>query len=94
MATTRPTDATRLQIRRKAQRVSGHGASSSTVTSEAALLSANLIRTPSQTRKYGAIGETVSASISPFSFFNPLLAVSADRQRTATTPTGPIALDV
>src|SRR4051812_17057181 len=68
MATTRPTEPTRLQMRRKAHRLSGHGASSSTVTSEPAWLSANLIRTPSQTRKYGAIDETVSASISPFSF--------------------------
>jgi hypothetical protein len=51
MAITRPTAATWCQMRRKAQRVSGHGASSSTVMSESALLSANLTRTPSQTRK-------------------------------------------
>jgi hypothetical protein len=47
----------------EAQRLSGHGANSSTVTSEAALVSANLTRTPSQTRKYVLIGETGSASI-------------------------------
>jgi low temperature requirement protein LtrA len=51
MATTRPTPTTRSQMRRKAHRVSGHGASSSTVVSESALVSANRTRTPSQTRK-------------------------------------------
>src|SRR6266567_5696912 len=51
MATSRPSAETRSQIRRKAQRVSGHGASSRTVISESALLSAYLTRTPSLTRK-------------------------------------------
>jgi hypothetical protein len=50
MATTRPTAETRSQMRRNAQRLSGHGASSSMVMSESVLLSANLTRTPSQTR--------------------------------------------
>src|SRR2546428_631049 len=44
MATARPTAETRSQMRRKAHRLSGHGASSRTVTSESALVSANLIR--------------------------------------------------
>jgi hypothetical protein len=51
MATTRPTPDTRSQMRRKAQRLSGHGASSSTMLSASALVSANRTRTPSQTRK-------------------------------------------
>jgi hypothetical protein len=63
MATTRPTAATPFQMRRKAQRLSGHGASSSMVMAESALLSANLTRTPSQTRKYVLIFETASAPI-------------------------------
>jgi hypothetical protein len=50
-------------MRRKPQRVSGHGASISTVMSESALLSAYLTRTPSLTRKYVVIGETASALI-------------------------------
>src|SRR6266508_4772785 len=58
-----PTAATRFQMRRKAQRLSGHGASSSTVVSESALVSANLTRTPSQTRKYVLIVETAWAPI-------------------------------
>jgi hypothetical protein len=41
----------------------GLRANSRTTTSEADLLSANLTRTPSQTRKYVVIGETVSAPI-------------------------------
>jgi hypothetical protein len=61
MATTRPTAATPCQMRRKAHRLSGHGASSITVMSESALSSANLTRTPSQTRKYVVIGDTASA---------------------------------
>jgi hypothetical protein len=74
MATTRPT------LRRGPRcggspEVSGHGASSSTVTSEAALLSANLIRTPSQTRKYGAIGDNHVGIHLTVSFVNPLSAV-------------------
>ncbi len=60
MATTRPTVVTSLQMRRKAQRLSGHGASNSTVVPESAALSANLTRTPSQTRKYVLILDTVS----------------------------------
>ena len=63
MATTRPTAATRSQMRRKAQRLSGHGASSSMVRSDFALLSANLTRTPSQTRKYVLIVEATSTPI-------------------------------
>src|SRR5580765_1584104 len=62
MATTRPTEETRSQMRRKAQRVSGHAASSSTVTSELALVSANRTRTPSQTRKYVEMGEPASST--------------------------------
>src|SRR6266851_5356223 len=52
MATTLPSDVMRSQMRRKAHRLSGHGASISTVVSESALVSANLTRTPSRTRKY------------------------------------------
>jgi hypothetical protein len=47
-------------MRRKAQRLSGHGASNSTVVLESAVLSANRTRTPSQTRKYVLILDTVS----------------------------------
>jgi hypothetical protein len=50
-------------MRRKAQRLSGHGASSSMVMSESALLSPNLTRTPSHTRKYVLIVETAPASV-------------------------------
>src|SRR5439155_11204407 len=63
IATTRPTVATRAQMRRKAQRVSGHGAKSNTAMSESALVSANLTRTPSQTWKYVVIGETGTSLI-------------------------------
>src|SRR3954470_5437774 len=56
IATTRPTAETLPQMRRKAQRDSGHGASSRIVTFESALVSANLTRTPSQTRKYVEMG--------------------------------------
>src|SRR5256885_14760140 len=52
MATTLPSDVRRSQMRRKAHRLSGHGASISTVVPESALVSANLTRTPSTTRKY------------------------------------------
>ena len=58
IATTRPAPDTRSQILRYAQRLSGHGLNINTVTAdESALLSANRIRTPSQTRKSGAMGE-------------------------------------
>jgi hypothetical protein len=48
----------RFQIRRYAQRLSGHGLSINTVTAdESALLSAKRTRTPSHTRNSGARGE-------------------------------------
>src|SRR4029079_16350716 len=58
IATTRETADTRSQIRRYAQRLSGHGLSINTVTGdESALLSAKQTRTPSQTRNSGEMGE-------------------------------------
>ena len=58
IATTRAAPDTRSQIRRNAQRLSGHGLNINTVTAdESALLSANRIRTPSHTRKSGAMAE-------------------------------------
>src|SRR6476620_1252774 len=66
MATTLPSDVTRSQIRRKAHRLSGHGASISTVVSESALVSANLTRTPSRTRKYVFICAAVPVLIGGF----------------------------
>ena len=47
----------RSHMRRKAHRLSGHGANISTVVSDSALVSANLTRTPSMTRKYVVICE-------------------------------------
>src|SRR6478609_3979778 len=52
-------------MRRKAHTLSGQGASSSTVVSESALVSANRTRTPSQTLKYVVIGESARALIWP-----------------------------
>src|SRR4029077_15318925 len=52
-------------MRRKAHTLSGQGASSSTVISESALVSANRTRTPSQTLKYVVSGEPGPALISP-----------------------------
>src|SRR6185295_3076724 len=64
IATTRATADTRSQIRRYAQRLSGHGLSINTVTAdESALLSANRIRTPSHTRNSGEMGEYPAAFI-------------------------------
>src|SRR6266699_2229508 len=50
----------------KAHRLSGHGASISTVVSESALVSANLTRTPSRTRKYVDICAAVPVLIGGF----------------------------
>src|SRR5260370_42648891 len=66
MATTLPSDVMRSQMRRKAHRLSGHGASISTVVSESALVSANLTRTPSRTRKYVDICDPVPVLIRGF----------------------------
>src|SRR6266481_1889260 len=66
MATTLPSDVMRSQMRRKAHRLSGHGASISTVVSESALVSANLTRTPSRTRKYVDSCDAVPALIRGF----------------------------
>src|SRR5271168_909932 len=68
MATTLPSDVMRSQMRRKAHRLSGHGASISTVVSESALVSANLTRTPSKTRKYVDICDAVPVLIRGSSF--------------------------
>ena len=79
MATTRPTAATRTQNAAEGPRLSGYGASNSMVMSESALLSANLTRTPSQTRKYVLIVETASAPIRRLSSLNPLSTGSPTR---------------
>ena len=64
IATTRAASETRSQILRNAQRLSGQGLNINTVAAdESALLSANRIRTPSQTRKSGAMGWWPSAFI-------------------------------
>jgi len=65
-ATTLPSGVMRSQMRRKAHRLSGHGASISTVVPESALVSANLTRTPSKTRKYVYICDAVPVLISGF----------------------------
>src|SRR5260370_25538532 len=67
IATTLPSDVMRSQMRRKAHRLSGHGASISTVVSESALVSANLTRTPSKTRKYVDICDAVPVLIRGYS---------------------------
>src|SRR5271155_4077526 len=70
-------------MRRKAQRVSGHGASNSTVVRESALLSANRTRNPSWTRKYVTIGEPASVliSLSPSQALRTLFAIDQGPRR-------------
>src|SRR6266566_3597190 len=90
IATARATPDTRSQIRRYAQRLSGHGLNINTVTAdESALLSANRIRTPSHTRKSGVMGKYPAAFIVVVSrslcllnaTYSPLLHVVSSRHR-------------
>jgi hypothetical protein len=60
---TLPSDVMRSQMRRKAHRLSGHGASISTVVSESALVSANLTRTPSGRAEHGDYGELIRLTL-------------------------------
>src|SRR4029077_8116871 len=67
---------------RKAHRLPGHGASISTVVPESALVSANLTRTPSTTRKYVYICDSVPVLIRGF-----LLHSLSDRSVSQTKQT-------